>query len=123
MKAKVKLYLIIQPSPHGHHGYSKAFISMPLSCSKHGSKGVSDFLSCSYLFRLVPKLINYQGYPITYYTLHNHCYQYAGNAFECYSTLGTNKKWNDPGNPTECKLEAGYSIRKCVKFKTGKKLS
>ena len=69
MKAKVKLYLIIQPSPHGHHGYSKAFISMPLSCSKHGSKGVSDFLSCSYLFRLVPKLTNYQGYPITYYKL------------------------------------------------------
>ena len=42
-----------------------------------------------------------------------------GLAFECYSTLGTNKKWNDDGNPTECKLEAGYSIRKCVKFRTG----
>ena len=88
---------------------------MPLSCSKHGSKGVSDFLNCFYPFRSVPKLINNQ------ILLINDFYQYAGNAFECYSTLGTNKKWNDPGNPTECKLEAGYSIRKCVKFKTGKK--
>ena len=42
-----------------------------------------------------------------------------GLGFDCYSTLGTNKKWNDDGNPTECKLEAGYSIRKCVKFRTG----
>ena len=42
-----------------------------------------------------------------------------GLAFECFSTLGTNKKWNENGNPTECKLEAGYSIRKCVSFRTG----
>lgn len=42
-----------------------------------------------------------------------------GMAFQCYSTLGTNKKWNDNGNEVECRMEAGFIKRKCVKFKTG----
>ena len=47
-------------------------------------------------------------------------YLHSGYAFQCYNTLGTSKKWNDNGNEVECRIEAGYTRRKCVKFNTGR---
>ena len=32
--------------------------------------------------------------------------------------MGTNKKWNDNGNESECRIEAGFTRRKCIKFNT-----
>merc|ERR1711874_179844 len=42
----------------------------------------------------------------------------CANAFSCYSSLGQSKKWNDNGAEFECRPEAGFTRRKCVKFKT-----
>ena len=42
-----------------------------------------------------------------------------GSATECYTSNGQTKKSNDDGVLYECRMEAGATIRKCLKFTRG----
>ena len=42
-----------------------------------------------------------------------------GSATECYTSNGQTKKSNDDGVLYECRMEAGATVRKCLKFTRG----
>ena len=41
------------------------------------------------------------------------------SSLECFSSNGQSKKWNDDGEPYQCKVEPGAIKRHCVKFTRG----
>ena len=41
------------------------------------------------------------------------------SSLECFSSNGQSKKWDDDGEPYQCKVEPGAIKRHCVKFTRG----
>ena len=41
------------------------------------------------------------------------------SSLECFSSNGQGKKWDDDGEPYQCKVEPGAIKRHCVKFTRG----
>ena len=41
------------------------------------------------------------------------------SSLECFSSNGQSKKWDDDGEPYQCKVEPGAVKRHCVKFTRG----
>ena len=65
---------------------------------------------------LLNKNVNQQS---NFFTFIENVAVILGTASECYTSNGQTKKSNDDGVLYECRMEAGATVRKCLKFTRG----
>ena len=72
---------------------------------------------CKYslVYRLLQSLENVKNKSIFVYFL----FADLVSSLECFSSNGQSKKWDDDGEPYQCKVEPGAINRHCVKFTRG----
>ena len=90
------------------------FIALSVSVLLMIQQGKSDYEIISFTYFWRKKSINK-----IFFTFIENVVVISGTPSECYTSNGQTKKSNDDGVLYECRMEAGATIRKCLKFTRG----